>query len=230
PELIEKHDIGLMMFAIANINPDDQERIMRKCQAADARLVIVPDLLDSLKAHFPAREADRNDLFSRVLRNTTLDKLTGAYNRDHFLKLVGQELPRARRYGHPLSMLYLQVESPQSDTLLANPAVSAQVLKEVTGRIRSSIREIDLIGRMDEFQFAVLLPETELVYARMVANRLHEQIDGKPVMTDRGPVQIRIQSGITVSDSAVIEAGELIERTRQSLNATYSEVEDPINR
>lgn len=231
PDLIEKHDVGLVMFAIANINPDDQERIMRKCQASNARLVIVPDLLDSMRAHFPASEADRFDQFSRVLRNTTLDKLTGVYNRENFLKLVGQEIPRARRYGHPLTVLYLMIDSPSSDTVLNNSAVAAQVLKEVTTRVRASIREIDIIGRVGEFEFAVLLPETELIYGQMVSDRLIAQIEGSPVWTEHGEVPVQVQSGMAVSDDSVPDAQTLLERARQSLQlAIKVKVEEKVNR
>ena len=99
----------------------------------------------------------------------------------------------------------------------------------VTDRVRASIREIDLIGRMDEFEFAVLLPETELVYARMVSDRLRAKIEGAPVWTEHGTVAVGVQSGMAVSGEDVHDPQDLLEQARQSLATSISRVEEQVN-
>ena len=220
PEIVERYDVGLIMFAIVNISPDEQERILRLCSMDNTRLILVPDLLDSLRAHFPTRDMDRYDLFSRVLRNTTLDKLTGVYNRNHFFKLAEQELPRSRRYGHPLSLIVFSVESKQAGGLLNVASVSAQVLKEVADRVMRNIREIDMVGRLGEFTFAVLLPETELPFAEMVAGRLQQQLAGTPFWTDRGPISLTVHYGVVANSEDIIDAQNLVDEARQRMNAS----------
>src|SRR5512133_3802214 len=59
PELVEKHDIGLILFAIADIQPEEQDRILSLCQTTPARIVPIPDIIDSLRAHFPKDETER---------------------------------------------------------------------------------------------------------------------------------------------------------------------------
>jgi len=51
-ELVRRHQIDLVLFTIANIDPAGRQRILSACQAAQARLVILPDVLASLAATF----------------------------------------------------------------------------------------------------------------------------------------------------------------------------------
>ncbi len=52
PALVERHGIGLVLFTISNIDPVERGRILRTCQASHTRLVILPDVMDSLAASF----------------------------------------------------------------------------------------------------------------------------------------------------------------------------------
>ncbi len=51
-DIVEDKDIGLIMYAISNIQAQDKERILTLCQQTSARLVIIPDLLDLIHSHF----------------------------------------------------------------------------------------------------------------------------------------------------------------------------------
>jgi len=52
PDIVEKNNIGLIMYAISNIQTEDKARILKLCQGTSARLVSVPDLLDIIHSHF----------------------------------------------------------------------------------------------------------------------------------------------------------------------------------
>lgn len=196
PSLLEKHDVGLILFAISNISQSEQERILSLCQNSASRVVLIPDILDSLRAHFPAEEMDRDKIFNKVIHNTTVDKLTGIYNKQHFLNLVEAELPRARRYGHDLSAIVIVVDYIRPDETTYVPAVGARVMREVAERCQNNIRQIDLLGRYNGNKFAILLPETNEAAAYFVAERIRRYIINKPVESDFGSLALTVRLGV----------------------------------
>lgn len=54
PELIQRHRIGLVLFTISNITEGERQRILRLCQAQGVRVVIFPEVIEDLSAHFLA--------------------------------------------------------------------------------------------------------------------------------------------------------------------------------
>ncbi len=52
PALVEKYDIGMIVYAISNISPKDEKRIMSLCDATSARTIIIPDLIKVLEKSF----------------------------------------------------------------------------------------------------------------------------------------------------------------------------------
>jgi hypothetical protein len=53
PSLVERYDIGLVLFTISNIQPENQRQILSLCQATPARTIILPDIMEGLRAQFP---------------------------------------------------------------------------------------------------------------------------------------------------------------------------------
>ena len=51
PDLVKQHDIGLIIYAIADIDPDEKDQILSHCRQTPARLVIMPDILTILQTH-----------------------------------------------------------------------------------------------------------------------------------------------------------------------------------
>lgn len=189
PAMVEKHDVGLILFAIADIQPDEQERILVLCQGTSARIIPIPDIIDQLRAQFPKNEAEREVHFNKVLHNATIDRLTGAYNRHQFLKLADVEFNRSQRYGHPLSILAIAIDYVRPPKAQFARAVGSQILQAAARRCLENIRGIDLLGRFNDDLLVIMLPETDHVAAELVANRIRTRITGELVPTNRGPVQ-----------------------------------------
>jgi FlaA1/EpsC-like NDP-sugar epimerase len=52
PEIVQKHDVGLILFAIESIHADEQRRILNLCRQTSARVLQVPDLLTMFRQRF----------------------------------------------------------------------------------------------------------------------------------------------------------------------------------
>ncbi len=241
PELVKKYDIGLILFSIAQIRPSEQARILALCQSTPARIMMMPEILDFLRALFPAAmkyntdkpsegqwlgrepQIDERRLVDQALTNPAIDRLTGLYNRHQFLKLVGQELPRSRRYGRPFSIVVLKIEYHQKDNAgdapvtsaaAPSPTISLQVLKEAAERTRKNIREVDILGRYDGNEFALALPETNLEGARLLAIRMIKCLTEKPMLTDKVPYTIVLKVGIATAAKDTENIESLLEHAR----------------
>ena len=115
------------------------------------------------------------------------DPLTRVLNARSFTERLAQELRRNRRYGRPLSLLYLDLD----DFKVVNDSHGHQtgdaVLRLVAEAIRGAVRQADIVGRMGGDEFAVLMPETADDVAEAAATRLatslREAFRGTPSVT-----------------------------------------------
>jgi diguanylate cyclase (GGDEF)-like protein len=116
-------------------------------------------------------------------RLASIDDLTGAYNRRRFFELCDAEVRRARRYGHPMSVLLLDVDHFKSVNDSLGHAVGDVVLKSVTGKCRESIRQNDVLARIGGDEFAILLPETGIDAGERLADRIRTAVEASGSVT-----------------------------------------------
>lgn len=102
------------------------------------------------------------------------DALTGGFNRRHVEYILGAELTRSARFGHPLSLIMFDLDNfkPVNDTL--GHAAGDQVLREIHSVALTTLREVDTLGRFGGDEFLIVLPETDIDSAAILAQRLKE--------------------------------------------------------
>lgn len=135
----------------------------------------------------------------------TTDFLTGSSNRRMFLELGEKEVRRAERYGHPLSVLMLDVDHFKSVNDGYGHCCGDQVLQFLVRKGQEILRPSDILGRLGGEEFAVILPETDSETAFKVAERLRLAYEQASFRTDDGN-----KMGVTVSIGVVSrQPGEL---------------------
>ncbi|HTI06866.1 MAG TPA: GGDEF domain-containing protein [Gemmatimonadales bacterium] len=100
------------------------------------------------------------------------DQLTNVLNARAFADRLAQELDRNRRYPHPLSLLYMDLDNFKVINDTHGHQTGDAVLRLVADAMRSSVRQADVVGRLGGDEFAVLLPETDAQLADTAAKRL----------------------------------------------------------
>lgn len=146
------------------------------------------------------------------------DALTGIYNRRYFFELADREFIRARRYGHPLSAIMIDLDYFKSINDQHGHIVGDQVLIEVARRIRHSARQVDLVGRYGGEEFVVLLPETSLADAEVLAMRIWQNLTEEPTITRELSIPVKASIGISCCTKAdSIGLDELIDRADKAL-------------
>src|SRR5713226_8338746 len=167
---------------------------------------------------FLSRPVDKNELLARVrtqirkrryterLRDNVqmsiemaiTDALTGLYNRRYMETHVGTLVEQAAARGKPLTVLVLDIDYFKSINDTHGHDAGDDVLREFALRIRRSIRGIDLACRYGGEEFVVVMPETDLAVATMVAERLRRRVAGEPFAIQQGSrgIEVTISIGI----------------------------------
>lgn len=110
------------------------------------------------------------------------DALTGAFNRGYMDHQLVQEVKRAQRYVHPLSILMCDLDHFKRVNDTYGHQAGDEVLKEFVKQINHSIRRgIDWVARYGGEEFLVVLPETDFAGCAIVAERIRQLIALNPV-------------------------------------------------
>jgi diguanylate cyclase (GGDEF)-like protein len=160
---------------------------------------------------------ERARLFQEVQSLALIDPLTGLQNRRSLFELGRVEFARSCRTDRPFSCLMLDVDHfKQLNDSYGHPA-GDQVLRQVAECARRSIRDVDLIGRYGGEEFVVFLPETDLVTALLVAERLRAAMENTPIKIADRELQVTVSVGVSRKDENTSQLETLIARADQAL-------------
>ncbi len=115
-------------------------------------------------------------LYARLQRLAITDGLTHLYSRRYFLERFLEELERSKRLGLSLSFLMADLDHFKQKNDQYGHLVGDMILREVAALLKSSVREIDLVGRYGGEEFSILLPDTQRQEAFQVAERIRKHV------------------------------------------------------
>lgn len=146
------------------------------------------------------------------------DYLTGLCNRRYFMEQGDAELGRAKRYGHTLSVLMLDIDFFKGINDSHGHKAGDIVLQRLADVMRETLRTVDIVGRIGGEEFAVLLPETDLQRAAEVAERLRANVAGTEVVLDAGmPLHFTVSIGVAKLEERDINLDILLNQADKAL-------------
>jgi diguanylate cyclase (GGDEF)-like protein len=117
------------------------------------------------------------DLHRRIQRQAITDELTGLSNIRHFHELLDQEIERAQRFNNHIGLVMLDIDNFKKVNDTYGHPQGDLVLKEVARVIREQSRDIDYPARYGGEEMSVILPQTDIGGAEMLAERMREAIE-----------------------------------------------------
>src|SRR5581483_10137424 len=138
-------------------------------------------------------------------RLATTDTLTGLYNRRHFLSALEAEWSRFQRYYRSLSVLMIDIDHFKTVNDRFGHAVGDETIKAMAAACLKGKRKSDVVGRVGGEEFAILLPETSLSRARIVAERIRKGITAE--VQHAGDCSFHITASIGVAEASVSMRG-----------------------
>lgn len=105
-----------------------------------------------------------------------VDYVTGAASVRYFYELTQSEINRSRRYKHPLTLVYIDLDNFKTINDRLGHTTGDKVLRAVTEKIQQQIRPTDILARLGGDEFALLLPETGEEKVKQVIDRIHSSL------------------------------------------------------
>jgi GGDEF domain-containing protein len=225
PVMIGKKCIGVLGFArIKSGMPFKQEDILAATQFAD----------------IAALAMENSRLYREVAALATTDELTGVHNRRNLMELGNREVKRSRRYERPLAILMLDVDHFKQVNDTWGHAAGDVVLRGIAQHCVDQLRDTDALGRYglkDEDEdvgniiarfggeeFAILLPETNLDQAVLVAERIRSSVErmlfkvpGASGQPEAALLQVTVSIGASVLQTEMDSMLDLLNQADKAL-------------
>jgi two-component system, cell cycle response regulator len=147
------------------------------------------------------------------------DALTGLHNRRYMESHLGTLVEQAAVRSRPLSILILDIDFFKSINDTHGHSAGDEVLKEFSRRLKKAVRGIDLACRYGGEEFVVVMPDTDIAMATVVAERVRRRIAAEPFPINQNTrtVQATISIGIAAMRSAEDMPSTIIKRADQAL-------------
>jgi two-component system cell cycle response regulator len=147
------------------------------------------------------------------------DALTGLFNRRYMESHLGTLVEQASGRGKPIAVMVLDIDFFKSINDGHGHDAGDDVLREFSLRIRKSIRNIDLACRYGGEEFVLVMPETDMAVASMVAERLRRRIANEPFAIQQGArsLDVTISIGIAALAAPTDTAAMLLKRADEAL-------------
>lgn len=156
-------------------------------------------------------------LYAQMETMATRDGLTGLSNRRDFLQKLNAAVARHRRNDRTFGLILTDIDKFKSVNDTYGHPVGDEVLRQVSATFRRCLRESDLPGRYGGEEFIILLEDTDLDGAKILAERLREEIGQLVFDSDQGQFQRTISMGIAMWPDDHAEIETLIDLADQAL-------------
>jgi two-component system cell cycle response regulator len=211
---------------LAIVDADERQRLVKALEIGVNDILAKP--VDPLELSARARTQIRRKRYTDYLRDNldhslelaVTDQLTGLHNRRY---MSGQLEALVRRSSHdgadPVSLLLVDIDHFKKINDSFGHDVGDEVLREFAVRLASNVRAIDLPVRYGGEEFVVVMPDTEVVDARRIAERIRLHVAGSPfrVMGGQELLSVTISIGVAVSLPGEGRPEALLKRADEAL-------------
>ncbi|MEO8434359.1 MAG: diguanylate cyclase [Pyrinomonadaceae bacterium] len=167
------------------------------------------------------------------------DPLTGLLNRRYLEERLNEELSRSQRYGYPMSFMMIDIDDFKHYNDQNGHQAGDHALQLTAHCLKSSLRLADVASRYGGEEFCILLPQTALDEAAVIADRIRHQIfstsfphgKGQPLGSLTVSIGLSSYSQYLASPSAVIRAADrALYRAKSTGKNRIVAYRDPVKR
>jgi diguanylate cyclase (GGDEF)-like protein len=209
--------------------PSEYAAFVLKAKEKKLGVLLYKGLLDKDKekfailAHQFALALRRLKLYNDIETLAITDGLTGVYTRRYFIERFEEEMKRSALRKRSLAFLMIDADHFKNINDQYGHLTGDKVLKEISVIIQENVREIDLVGRFGGEEFCVVLPDTEMDGAKVVAERIRKSAEKKLLKAYDNTLQVTLSIGIAMypSDGKILD--ELMDKSDWALYRAKSQ-------
>ncbi len=156
----------------------ENQRLVAYLQAANAQI-------EGMNQSLETKVAERTEALERANRRleqlTLTDDVTELYNQRFLSQRIEDEFARARRYGHGLAVVMIDLDNFKLVNDTHDHLFGTRVLRRVGVVLKQGVRNIDMVIRYGGDEFVLLFPHTQLDEAVPIAERLRRSLEDSDV-------------------------------------------------
>ena len=154
----------------------------------------------------------------RLHKKAATDQLTGVLSYSSLMETLEHQVGKAKENGSPLCMMMADLDFFKNVNDTYGHLIGDLVLRHTADRIQAAVRDFDMVGRFGGEEFVIVLKNTDLALAKVIAERIREEVSGTPFHTKGLNIVITISLGV-----AMLRKGEYMETLLERADAAMYE-------
>lgn len=175
--------------------------------------------LTEILANHVSAAMEKARLYQEARRLAVTDDLTGLGNARSLEARLFEEVARARRYNHPLSLVLIDSDSLKRVNDQFGHLHGNELIRVMSEAIRSNIRASDIAFRYAGDEFVVLMPETSAQEATVAAERIRAAIERRGLVVDGKMVSVTASVGVATFPDHATDAEDLVRKADLAMYA-----------
>ncbi len=151
-------------------------------------------------------------MFDSSERLSITDDLTNLYNHRYLMQYLETEVRRCLRYKKKVSLLFMDIDGFKRINDTYGHMVGSRAISELGRLLRSLLRDTDIVGRYGGDEFIVILPETPLNGALVIAERIRKNVEDYDFLVHEKSVQLTVSVGVANCPKHTYTAEGLIKK------------------
>jgi diguanylate cyclase (GGDEF)-like protein len=152
------------------------------------------------------------DMFENAERLTITDDLTKLFNYRYLMKYLQADVKRCLRYKKKVSLLFIDVDGFKRINDTFGHLVGSQALAEMGQVFKRIVRETDVVGRYGGDEFVIVLPETPLNGAMVIAERIRKKVEECEFVAQNLSIRLTVSLGVANCPKHTLTAEGLIKK------------------
>ncbi|MDH4100798.1 MAG: sensor domain-containing diguanylate cyclase [Nitrospirota bacterium] len=141
---------------------------------------------------------ERGKIYQRMAEMVITDDLTKLFNLRYLNRTIDVEMERSRRYGTPLSVIFMDMDFFKEVNDAHGHLMGSKVLAEVARLLIGKLRSVDIVSRYGGDEFVVVLPQTNISAALMIAERLRKAVANNVFLAEEG-ISLKLSASFGVA-------------------------------
>jgi diguanylate cyclase (GGDEF)-like protein len=138
-------------------------------------------------------------LYEKTKERSLLDSLTGLWNHEEIVRILEQELDRAKREGTSVGVIMIDLDHFKRVNDTYGHLLGDAVLQKTAEKLRSMLRSYEIVGRYGGEEFLLVLPGCGLRVAGEIAERIRKKMAAEVIDTPAGHIAVTLSLGVAVS-------------------------------
>ncbi|MDD5470440.1 MAG: GGDEF domain-containing protein [Sideroxydans sp.] len=139
--------------------------------------------------------AESNEEVSRLHHMASTDQLTGLTNFNSLMEKLELQVAKAKERKHPLCVMMADLDFFKKVNDTYGHMVGDMVLRHTAKRIKAAVRDFDIVGRFGGEEFTIVLKNTDIDMAKVIAERIRNEISATPMHVKETNIHITISLG-----------------------------------